>query len=122
MKCPTSDIYSMSLTSSAATTSTASSSLAIAGATANNKTAKLSRSQSIGVGGGGGGNASNGGGGVAMGSADKALMPRPPEGRPAIVVLLDERRLELTIQPRVYAGELLDLVAQQCGLKEKVLN
>ena len=85
----------------------------------NNKSSKLARSQSIGIGGGGVG------AGTGMGSADnksaasRAPPTGTPEGRPAIVVLLDERRLELSIQPRVYAGELLDLVAQQCGLKEK---
>ena len=40
-------------------------------------------------------------------------------GRPASVILLDERRLELHIQPRMYAGELLDLVASHCQLREK---
>ena len=82
------------------------------------KQAKLVRSQSIGVG------AAVAGGINNMGSADnKSVMPRapPPDGRPAVVVLLDERRLELTLQGRLYAGELLDLVAQQCGLKVKYI-
>ena len=35
-------------------------------------------------------------------------------GRSASIVLLDERRLEMLIQPRLYAGELLDLVASHC--------
>ena len=67
---------------------------------------KLVRSQSIGVGMGG-----EGGKGVVVRT----------EGRPAQIVLLDERRLELTVQPRLYAGELLDLVATQCGLKVPVI-
>jgi len=82
------------------------------------KQAKLVRSQSIGVGAAVSGGINN----INMGSADnKPVMPRAPhpDGRPAVVVLLDERRLELTLQGRLYAGELLDLVAQQCGLKEK---
>ncbi|CAB4070517.1 unnamed protein product [Lepeophtheirus salmonis] len=40
-------------------------------------------------------------------------------GRAASIVLLDERRLDLMIQPRLLAGELLDLVSSHCGLKEK---
>ena len=40
-------------------------------------------------------------------------------GRNASVILLDERRLEMVIQPRLYAGELLDLIASHCQLKEK---
>jgi len=48
---------------------------------------------------------------------------RPPgggtEGRTTLVLLLDERRLEILVQPRLYAGELLDMVASQCGLREK---
>lgn len=35
------------------------------------------------------------------------------------MVLLDERRLEILIQPKLYAGELLDLVASHFNLKEK---
>ncbi len=62
---------------------------------------KLVRSQSIGVG---------------MGGEGGKVVVRA-EGRPAQIVLLDERRVELTVQPRLYAGELLDLVASQCGLK-----
>ena len=72
---------------------------------------KLSRSQSMGVGMGGG----NGG--------DKM----PPNmrrtesgtGRQASIVLLDERRLEMHIQPRLYAGELLDLVASHIQVSHK---
>ena len=66
---------------------------------------KLVRSQSMGVGMGG-----------QVGEAK--VVPRT-DGRPTQVVLLDERRLELTVQSRLYAGELLDLVASQCGLREK---
>ncbi|QQP56060.1 Uncharacterized protein FKW44_000607 [Caligus rogercresseyi] len=40
-------------------------------------------------------------------------------GRPASVVLLDERRLELHLQPRLLGGELLDLVCAHVGLKEE---
>ena len=43
----------------------------------------------------------------------------PESGRNASVILLDERRLDMLIQPRMYAGELLDLVASHCQLKEK---
>jgi hypothetical protein len=62
---------------------------------------KLVRSQSIGVG---------------MGGEGGKVGVRA-EGRPAQIVLLDERRVELALQPRLYAGELLDLVASQCALK-----
>ena len=74
---------------------------------------KLVRSQSMGVGMGGGG--------------DK--VPRPElrpragtneHGRQASIVLLDERRLEMHIQPRLYAGELLDLVASHIQVKTHV--
>ena len=41
------------------------------------------------------------------------------EGRVTQVVLLDDRRLEMMVQPRLYAGELLDIVASHCGLREK---
>ena len=74
---------------------------------------KLVRSQSMGVGMGGGG--------------DK--VPRPElrpragtneHGRQASIVLLDERRLEMHIQPRLYAGELLDLVASHIQVRTHV--
>ena len=69
---------------------------------------KLVRSQSMGVGMGGGGD-----------KMPLNLRPSPnhntlnglEQGRQASIVLLDERRLEMHIQPRLYAGELLDLVA-----------
>lgn len=73
---------------------------------------RLVRSQSMGVGMGAGAGAGN----------DAKVMRRTPshsEGRSAAIVLLDERRLEMLIQPRLYAGELLDLVASHCQLKEK---
>lgn len=41
------------------------------------------------------------------------------EGRRSQVVLLDERRLDITIQSRLYAGELLDIVASHFNIKEK---
>ena len=74
---------------------------------------KLVRSQSMGV-----------GVGQGVGLGDPKLVPRPEqrsdkEGRPTQIVLLDDRRLELVVQPRLFAGELLDLVASQCGLREK---
>ena len=45
--------------------------------------------------------------------------PASNAGRNAIIILLDERRLEMVIQARLYAGELLDLIASHCQLKEK---
>ena len=53
------------------------------------------------------------------GSSETAASEVTSAGRPASVILLDERRLELHIQPRMYAGELLDLVASHCQLREK---
>ncbi|GIX99600.1 FERM domain-containing protein 4B [Caerostris darwini] len=41
------------------------------------------------------------------------------EGRQSQVVLLDERRLDILIKPKLYAGELLDMVASHFNLKEK---
>uniref|UniRef100_T1JHG8 FERM domain-containing protein n=1 Tax=Strigamia maritima TaxID=126957 RepID=T1JHG8_STRMM len=41
------------------------------------------------------------------------------EGRRSQIVFLDERRLEIIIQPKLFAGELLDLVASHFNLKEK---
>jgi len=72
---------------------------------------KLVRSQSIGVGMSGENKA------TAMGS--RPMTAASTDGRSAQIVLLDERRIEVLIQPRLHAGELLDLVAQQSGLKEK---
>merc|ERR1719209_1353094 len=66
---------------------------------------KLVRSQSMGVGMGG--------------QTGEAKVVARPEGRPTQIVLLDDRRLELVVQPRLYAGELLDLIASHCQLKEK---
>ena len=45
--------------------------------------------------------------------------PANSAGRNACIILLDERRLEMVIQSRLYAGELLDLIASHCQLKEK---
>ena len=89
---------------------------------------RLVRSQSMGVGVGNSGVMSAGdksgpnGGGGGHGGAAHAMRRAPPhsaEGRSASIVLLDERRLEMLVQPRLYAGELLDLVASHCQLKEK---
>ena len=75
---------------------------------------KLVRSQSMGVG--------------MSDKASSVVVRRNPSNqggnsaemtRNAVIVLLDERRLEMSIQPRLYAGELLDLVASHCLLKEK---
>ena len=61
------------------------------------------------------------------GGGDK--VPRPElrpragtneHGRQASIVLLDERRLEMHIQPRLYAGELLDLVASHIQVRTHV--
>ncbi|XP_071036735.1 FERM domain-containing protein 4A isoform X4 [Parasteatoda tepidariorum] len=41
------------------------------------------------------------------------------EGRQSQVVLLDDRRLDILIKPKLYAGELLDMVASHFSLKEK---
>ncbi|XP_076447684.1 uncharacterized protein LOC143284660 isoform X2 [Babylonia areolata] len=41
------------------------------------------------------------------------------EGRKSQIVLLDERRLDFLIQPKLFAGDLLDLVASHFKLKEK---
>ena len=85
---------------------------------------RLVRSQSMGVASGGGDKI-----GMAAAAARRNVMEssstsasgteQPSSGRPASVILLDERRLELHVQPRMYAGELLDLVASHCQLKEK---
>ena len=68
---------------------------------------KLVRSQSMGVGVGGDG----------KGRLEQQRLSQ--EGRVTQVVLLDERRLELTVHPRLHAGELLEIVASHCGLREK---
>ena len=41
------------------------------------------------------------------------------EGRRSEVVLLDGRRVELIIQPKLFAGDLFDIVASHFNLKEK---
>ncbi len=40
------------------------------------------------------------------------------EGRRTQVVLLDERRLDIVVQPRLQTLELLSIVASHCSLKE----
>ena len=69
---------------------------------------KLVRSQSMGM-------------GVGQGAEPKGPASRVElrEGRVTQVVLLDDRRLELVVQPRLYSGELLDIVSSHCGLREK---
>ena len=82
---------------------------------------RLVRSQSMGVGMGGSGiaGANNNNNSDKIGGGGMRRTPSHVEGRNAAIVLLDERRLEMLIQPRLYAGELLDLVASHCNLKEK---
>ncbi|XP_013775714.1 FERM domain-containing protein 4B-like [Limulus polyphemus] len=41
------------------------------------------------------------------------------EGKRSQVVLLDNHNLDILIQPKLYAGELLDMVASHFSLKEK---
>ncbi|KAK2163133.1 hypothetical protein LSH36_85g07064 [Paralvinella palmiformis] len=41
------------------------------------------------------------------------------EGRKTQVILLDDRRLDLLVQPKLYSTELLDIVASHFNLKEK---
>ena len=74
---------------------------------------KLVRSQSIGVGMGGGEPKST----PAVPGSQTRPAVAASEGRTAQIILLDERRLELQVAPRLFAGELLDLVASQSGLK-----
>ena len=80
---------------------------------------RLVRSQSMGVGMGSSG--IMGSSGNLAGTTGRAAPTpyQPDSGRNASIVLLDERRLEMLIQPRLFAGELLDLVASHCALKEK---
>uniref|UniRef100_A0A8D1A6R0 FERM domain containing 4B n=1 Tax=Sus scrofa TaxID=9823 RepID=A0A8D1A6R0_PIG len=47
------------------------------------------------------------------------LSPQMTEGRHCQVHLLDDRRLELLVQPKLLSRELLDLVASHFNLKEK---
>ena len=80
---------------------------------------RLVRSQSMGVGMGSSGIMGSSGN-LAGTTGRPAPTPyQPDSGRNASIVLLDERRLEMLIQPRLFAGELLDLVASHCALKEK---
>jgi hypothetical protein len=73
---------------------------------------RLVRSQSMGVGMGSSGIMGSMGNlaGSAAGRPTPAAF-QPDSGRNASIVLLDERRLEMLLQPRLYAGELLDLVS-----------
>ncbi|GFY60022.1 FERM domain-containing protein 4B [Trichonephila inaurata madagascariensis] len=57
--------------------------------------------------------------GASFGCADFCAYSRMSEGRQSQVVLLDERRLDILIKPKLYAGELLDMVASHFSLKEK---
>ena len=41
------------------------------------------------------------------------------EGKRVLIILPDERRLELLVQPNLLSSDLLDLVTSQVGLKEK---
>ena len=41
------------------------------------------------------------------------------EGKRVLIVLPDERRLELLVQPNLLSSDLLELVTSQVGLKEK---
>ena len=41
------------------------------------------------------------------------------EGKRVLIVLPDERRLELLVQPNLLSSDLLDLVTSQVALKEK---
>jgi hypothetical protein len=40
------------------------------------------------------------------------------DGRRTQIVLLDERKFELIIQPRLSVADLLDMVASHCNLKD----
>lgn len=40
------------------------------------------------------------------------------EGRRTQVVLLDDRRLDIVVQPRLFVSELLNIVASHCHLKD----
>lgn len=54
-----------------------------------------------------------------VGCADFCNSNRMSEGRQSQVVLLDDRRLDILIKPKLYAGELLDMVSSHFSLKEK---
>ena len=41
------------------------------------------------------------------------------EGKRVVIVLPDERRMEVVVQPNLLSSDLLDLVASQVALKEK---
>ncbi|EFX89354.1 hypothetical protein DAPPUDRAFT_40824, partial [Daphnia pulex] len=46
-------------------------------------------------------------------------IPQMSEGKRVLIVLPDERRLELLVQPNLLSSDLLDLVTSQVALKEK---
>ena len=85
---------------------------------------KLVRSQSMGVGMGGGGDKLPTNMAVRRTTVNQGAAAgagaNPDGGRMASIVLLDERRLEMLIQPRLYAGELLDLVASHIQVKSSL--
>ncbi|XP_064473958.1 FERM domain-containing protein 4B-like isoform X2 [Ornithodoros turicata] len=55
----------------------------------------------------------------SIGSRLSLFEPQMNEGRRSQVVLLDERRLDILIQPKLYACDLLDIVASHFCLREK---
>ncbi|XP_012933926.1 FERM domain-containing protein 4A isoform X3 [Heterocephalus glaber] len=56
---------------------------------------------------------------IPCGSLRRRSVERMTEGRRCQVHLLDDRKLELLVQPKLLAKELLDLVASHFNLKEK---
>ncbi|XP_074050185.1 FERM domain-containing protein 4A isoform X3 [Macrotis lagotis] len=56
---------------------------------------------------------------IPYGSLRRRSAERMTEGRRCQVHLLDDRKLELLVQPKLLAKELLDLVASHFNLKEK---
>ncbi|XP_032956462.1 FERM domain-containing protein 4A isoform X2 [Rhinolophus ferrumequinum] len=56
---------------------------------------------------------------IPYGSLRRRSVERMTEGRRCQVHLLDDRKLELLVQPKLLAKELLDLVASHFNLKEK---
>lgn len=55
----------------------------------------------------------------SRGGQENTNKSKMTEGRHCLVHLLDDRRLELLVQPKLLARELLDLVASHFNLKEK---
>ncbi|XP_073207164.1 FERM domain-containing protein 4B isoform X3 [Lepidochelys kempii] len=56
---------------------------------------------------------------LALGRAQQRQKAKMTEGRHCQVQLLDDRKLELLVQPKLLSRELLDLVASHFNLKEK---